>query len=80
MSDKKPYVLIDLVASDTKEKVSVNGFDTYLTDWQSWDGMVGAMLEAIGHGESVTVKLTLLEMTDAEHAQYVRDNEIDMGD
>ena len=77
---KKAYVLIEMVASDCDRNPKINGYDIYLTDWQSWGGMLGAALEDISHGKSVTVKLTLLEMTDAEYEEYIEEHEIDMGD
>jgi hypothetical protein len=71
---KRDYVLMERVGLKGPD---LNGFDIWLCPWSDWSGVLTAALEDLPSGTPYTVRITVLNMTDAEREAYCEEHDIE---
>lgn len=69
---KKYWVKIEVLSGP-----KINGYDIWICEWADLCNEMICPLESIKAGDPFDVRLTIMEMTDTECAQYCIDNEIE---
>lgn len=73
------YILIELGKEGPRFRSGSSGpFDSWICKWEHMADAVKDIVDVVENGDSVEMKFTVMEMTDAEFENYCREHEIEL--